>query len=79
LGSMGGHFRGSSSRCHDHGRTISYLFCPYLISLDPITFCTILLSSASFCYIPYVSVAFQIPLLYVSICGCAPLMNSDSS
>jgi hypothetical protein len=41
--------------CHDHGCTISYLFLPYLISLDPITFRTILLCSALFCYILYVS------------------------
>jgi hypothetical protein len=50
------HFvRQTITNCHDHGCTISYLFLPYLISLDPITFRTILLRSASFRYIPYVS------------------------
>jgi hypothetical protein len=45
-------------KCYDYGRTISYLFFPYLISLDSITFCTFPLRSASFCYLPYVSVTF---------------------
>jgi hypothetical protein len=50
----------------------------YLISLDPITFHTILLRSVSLCYFPYVSTDLLTPLLCVPICGCVPLMNSDS-
>jgi hypothetical protein len=64
--------------CYDYGHTISYLFSSYLISPDSITFCTILLHSVPFCYPPYASVTFLIPLLRISISSCVSLMNSDS-
>jgi hypothetical protein len=65
-------------KCYNYGRTISYLFFPYLISLDPITFCTIPLRSASFHYLPYASVTFQTLLLHVLISSCVSLMNYNS-
>jgi hypothetical protein len=51
---------------------------PFLISLDPITFRTNLLRSILFYYFPYVSADLQTLLLRVPVCGCDPLMNSDS-